>query len=313
VLFTTPAGHTPTISTGALTGTDNSDYNPLTGLTPPITLTSGENNPNIDAGFAPVLSIGNLLWLDADKDGRYDAGETPLDNVVLVLKDLAGNVIATQTTNANGNYLFNDVPPGSYVVEIVASNFGPGGPLFNYQMTQLTGRNDVDNLNNGVAVSGAVQSGVVVVGYNSEPTSESDDPVGGNTNSNLTVDFGLYLAPNAVTLTRFDALRSGSAVRVVWSTSEEVNTLGFYVYRAEGVHAQGALPAGATRINPALISGAGAQGGSYSWLDTTARGSTSYSYFLVEVEIDGKENIYGPAQVRSLGGVFLPVVVTSSE
>jgi uncharacterized repeat protein (TIGR01451 family) len=53
------------------------------------------------------IEIGNRVWLDTDADGSQDPCESPLSNVVVELwKNNA--LVAKDTTDANGNYLFND-------------------------------------------------------------------------------------------------------------------------------------------------------------------------------------------------------------
>ena len=56
---------------------------------------------------ANPIEIGNRLWLDADSDGVQDSGETPLSGVTVQLCSSTGSVLATATTDANGNYLFS--------------------------------------------------------------------------------------------------------------------------------------------------------------------------------------------------------------
>jgi len=53
------------------------------------------------------MEIGNLVWLDLDGDGIQDPGETPLEGVTVTLYDDQGNVVATTTTDANGEYYFD--------------------------------------------------------------------------------------------------------------------------------------------------------------------------------------------------------------
>jgi hypothetical protein len=249
------------------------------------------------------------LWHDINKDGIAQPGEPPFPNVVVVLQTVGGTVVATQTTNSQGQYGFTNLPPGQYVVVLPPSNFVPGGPLHQYQLPPLTGRNDVDNRNNGQAGDGSVRSGVVDLVINQEPGNEMDDPVGGDTNSNLTVDFGFYIAPNAVTLQSFTATKVAGGTRISWTTLEERNTLGFYVYRAAGTHAGNVVPAGAMRVNPVFMGSFGSQGGHYEVIDSANRASGTYSYYLVEIEVDGKENVYGPVRFVNGGAtVFLPAV-----
>lgn len=63
-------------------------------------------------------------WIDSDGDGVQDPNETPVQGIILTLDtDPDGNgifdtAIATDTTDANGNYLFDDLPAGAYVVKV---------------------------------------------------------------------------------------------------------------------------------------------------------------------------------------------------
>jgi uncharacterized repeat protein (TIGR01451 family) len=63
---------------------------------------------------AAPIEIGNYVWLDPDKDGVQDPDETPIGGVTVELLDASGNVIATTTTDAAGQYYFNEsnVPGG---------------------------------------------------------------------------------------------------------------------------------------------------------------------------------------------------------
>ena len=59
---------------------------------------------------API-EVGNFVWFDTDGDGVQDAGESPLPGVTVELL-LDGSVIASTTTDSNGNYIFssNTIP-----------------------------------------------------------------------------------------------------------------------------------------------------------------------------------------------------------
>ncbi|MBA3873020.1 MAG: DUF11 domain-containing protein [Anaerolineae bacterium] len=59
---------------------------------------------------APV-EIGNFVWFDANKNGIQDPNEVPLSGVEVQLFDPGtANVIATATTDANGQYIFSSNP-----------------------------------------------------------------------------------------------------------------------------------------------------------------------------------------------------------
>ncbi|MBL7727333.1 MAG: hypothetical protein JNM68_06605, partial [Dinghuibacter sp.] len=70
-------------------------------------------------------SIGDRVWFDADGDGIQDATETGgLTGITVQLKNSAGTVIATTTTNGSGNYLFSGLAAGTYRVAFPASISG---------------------------------------------------------------------------------------------------------------------------------------------------------------------------------------------
>ena len=94
------------------TGTDTKDYELyFTGNSnsPPPSGTFSKANGLGDmevSGSAAPIEIGNRVWLDTDGDGIQDAGETPIAGITVQLVK-NGTVIATATTDANGNYYFS--------------------------------------------------------------------------------------------------------------------------------------------------------------------------------------------------------------
>lgn len=110
VSFTTPPGYTASPANQG--GDDTKDSDPVGGTVSGITLTAGENNTTIDAGFVPPLvgSIGDRVWNDTDRDGIQDAGEVGVAGVTVSLYNNAGTLLATTFTDALGNYLFSDLP-----------------------------------------------------------------------------------------------------------------------------------------------------------------------------------------------------------
>ena len=92
---------------------------------------SKKGNLNFALALAPCTSsIGDYVWNDLNVNGVQDAGEPPMAGVTVNLRDLAGTVIGTTTTDANG--LYNFVVPCSqtYVVETVTpAGFAPSPSL----------------------------------------------------------------------------------------------------------------------------------------------------------------------------------------
>jgi uncharacterized surface anchored protein len=105
---------------GGNDGTD-SDVDSVTGKTVVTTLESGENDLTWDAGlYQKPASIGDRVWLDKNANGVQDAGEVGIAGVTVKLLDAAGVVVGSASTDANGNYLFSNLNPGDYAVQIVA-------------------------------------------------------------------------------------------------------------------------------------------------------------------------------------------------
>ena len=111
VRFLTPAGYVPTVSN---TGNDNSDSDPVGGVTSAITLASGGSNATLDAGFYKSASLGDRVWDDTNGNGLQDAGEPGLPNVTVELHNAADQLVGSTTTNASGQYSFANLAPGVY-------------------------------------------------------------------------------------------------------------------------------------------------------------------------------------------------------
>jgi hypothetical protein len=117
--FTLPANYTFTVSNtpGDNGNNTNSDANTATGKTGSFALINGETDLTADAGIifnTPSLtaSVGDHVWLDIDADGVQDAGEPGVSGVTVTLYN-SGVAVATTITDANGNYLFTNVPAAS--------------------------------------------------------------------------------------------------------------------------------------------------------------------------------------------------------
>ena len=119
-----------------------------------LTLGPGEINLDQDFGYQPQTgTIGDTVWLDLDGDGVQDAGEPGIPGVTVYLYDGDGNLIGTTVTDANGNYLFTNLPPGVYTVAIDINTLPPGlratydlDGLLDYRTTITLGAGEI-NLN----------------------------------------------------------------------------------------------------------------------------------------------------------------------
>ncbi len=169
----------------------------------------------VDLGFheAPPQSLGNLVWHDLDDDGVVDPGEPGLTGVPVDLLDVTGTVVTSTVTDATGHYLFVDLAPGEYAVQIPASAFVDSAALHGYVSSDASAPTDPDDDRDGVDdgadaadPAGSVVSELVMLYPSLEPAEgpdgETDVPLDGHgatvdgpiadVDSNLTVDLGFY-------------------------------------------------------------------------------------------------------------------------
>ncbi|MBL9138576.1 MAG: CSLREA domain-containing protein [Verrucomicrobiales bacterium] len=148
------------------------------------------------------LSLGNLVFFDANENGMFDPdSEQGVDGVVVRLyQDYDGGgwlgsedgaPIATTTTSNGGQYRFDGLTTDTYLVEVARENMDPGGPLAAMTSSLPThfANADVDNTDDGFHrfdLRGVVSEGGVYLEDGREPTLDGD----GDPYTNLSVDFG---------------------------------------------------------------------------------------------------------------------------
>ncbi|MGB4937653.1 MAG: SdrD B-like domain-containing protein, partial [Ferruginibacter sp.] len=74
--------------------------------------------------IAQLGSIGDKVWYDTNRDGIQDAGENGIKGVTVKLRNASNTVIATDVTDASGNYLFTGLAAGNYSVEFPVTVYG---------------------------------------------------------------------------------------------------------------------------------------------------------------------------------------------
>lgn len=121
IRFTPPAGLAAVLPNQGDSQTLDSDIS-LTDFTVETTLTSGESELDIDAGFSNASSIGGFAWLDTDGDSirGTDPTETPAPNLQVLLFNINNVLVGQTTTDASGAYSFANVPSGQYFIEFAA-------------------------------------------------------------------------------------------------------------------------------------------------------------------------------------------------
>jgi LPXTG-site transpeptidase (sortase) family protein len=166
---------------------------------------NNQSNRTVDFGFYRVR-LGDLIFVDVNNSGMYDAGDTLLAGAIVQLYSSNGteinvgpdSILGTAddapggvTTGPGGTYLFSGLPDGEYIVKVT--------PPLGYSSTvdvdadTDTPNNDVNNNDNGVGEAGGqVSSNVVSLtpGLPGASTTVTNDT---GTTHNPSLDFGFIL------------------------------------------------------------------------------------------------------------------------
>ena len=94
-----------------------------------VTVTDVNGCTTVDSAYLFVAACtGGKIWNDLNRDGCQDGGELGMHGVTLTLTgtDIWGNAIVDTTTSTiNGEYIFENLPPGDYQVHIqVPDDYG---------------------------------------------------------------------------------------------------------------------------------------------------------------------------------------------
>ena len=114
--FLRPTGHTFTTADQGSDDAIDADVVPATSRTGTFSLTQGSQNYTLmDCGMWAPGTITTFVWGDVDNDGIQDAGELGLSNVTVTLRNSAGSLLQTTTTNASGIATFSNVPTATNI------------------------------------------------------------------------------------------------------------------------------------------------------------------------------------------------------
>ena len=142
----------------------------------------------------PSVSVGDYVWVDANHDGLQDKTEAGIPGVVLQLtgpngpvKDVNGNAVGEVTTDANGKYLFPNLP-------VLAA-----GQHYTVTIDQDKSADALDGYAPTLAGAGSDRS--------VDSSTDTADSTALTTNGaqDLTLDFGFYTPTPAVTIVKGDS------------------------------------------------------------------------------------------------------------
>ncbi|HMG15081.1 MAG TPA: SdrD B-like domain-containing protein, partial [Saprospiraceae bacterium] len=146
----------------------------------------------------PPVQVGNYVWIDTDKDGVQDPCESPLANVNVKIYTTAGVLVATKTTDANGEYYFSTSdglnPNTNYYIAVGSGQFANGQLTVNSTAYALTVANtgegtspDINDSDGTIAGAGVTPNSI----FQGLPYTAAATGTYGSTNH--TYDFGFTL------------------------------------------------------------------------------------------------------------------------
>lgn len=120
-----------------------------------VTSTETDTNTANNAATEPTTlaqtgSIAGTVYLDANTNGILDGAETGIAGVLITLSGtdmLGGTVNQSQTTDASGNYLFDDLLPGTYqLTQTQPEGLGDGQTNVGTGATGTAGTNQISTI-----------------------------------------------------------------------------------------------------------------------------------------------------------------------
>jgi len=210
--------------------------------------------------------IGDRVWNDLNLNGQQDDGEPGIPNVTVDLYvdenndgsiDGGDTFVGTRTTGPDGLYLFQCLDADDYLVEVT----------------------DTNNATSGLFLVNVVPPIPITLGVS---------------DSNLTADFGYGM--NVVLFVELESFevvlsKGQSYPTVLWSTSFEVDSIGFHIYEAT-LNGSDVVPG--KRLTDLIIPANGSSS-DYSFVDfRNVKPNEWRGYFLEEIDLSGKRTMFGP-------------------
>ncbi len=206
-----------------------------------VTATSGASQSGLNFGNFQLVDVSGEVYNDLNENGNLDPGEPGLQGWTVNLFNSSGNMVATTTSDANGNYEFDNLFPGSFTIsEVLMSGWTqtqPVNPDF-YSFTTQSGL-DETGLNFG-NVMPASFSGIVYNDLKGTGIPAPNDPLLANWTIDLFNQGGGLVATttsNARGQYSFTGVSTGTytieeVVQPGWVITEPTNPPGTYTVTA---------------------------------------------------------------------------------
>jgi len=264
-----------------LLGDDNPSHGEEIGMRwTPGCRNDGNSNTAIVKLFGVIdetTSIGDKVWNDVQLDFIQQDYEPGVEGVTVNLYDDSNTILQSTTTDGNGDYLFDNLTPGTYYLEF---EIGASWELC------------IPDIGDDVSDSDVNPQTRQTVPYT----------LSGNS-GNLTVDCGVYSSdPLPVELNIFNATFNNYQANIQWTTQTESNNAFWNVYRATSSNV-----GQASLISFTSIEGAGNSSvpTDYSYHDSALLDfieeqnlqNPTLWYWLESVSYDGESQLHGPVSL----------------
>ncbi len=255
----------PNIGNNPMRDSDLTNANGLL-TTPTFQITSGGSKLDIGAGFYPMATAGNLVWIDENVNGIQDLNEPLVSNVQVSAHDIVtGEVIHTATTDDSGVYELEYIEQKEVYLK-----FSLPAELNQFQPTiPQSGSDDIDS---------------DVDGSFGHLTTRSFFMQSGSYNPNI--DLGIVNGVLPVTWGNVFAFKTNEGHEIKWFTKQEINT-SHYIVERRFADQEDFMPV-SDKITAAGFSNT-ELGYSFTDKDVTLPGL--YVYRIKQTDFDGK-NMY---------------------
>ena len=112
-------------------GTDGKTLNNTASFVNPPEYDQNPDNNSAKASITVKHRLSGKVYYDANDSSSYDNGEEGFKDITVELLGADGNVVATTTTDADGNYSFTGLGDGTYTVQVDKT-----GPLASTEQTE---------------------------------------------------------------------------------------------------------------------------------------------------------------------------------
>ncbi len=262
---------------------------------------SGVVNVTVPSGCL-WTAVSNAPWITVTSGGGFASGVVNYD---VAANDTGSNRSGTMTI-ANQTFTVNQSgTPCSYLLTPASVNIGNSANTgsFNITADAACGWKATPQDSWIRVTSDPVGDGNGSVSYEVDANPSSISRVGTIDVTGSTFTVNQAGIPTAVKLIAFKATAYDTGVLLDWNSGEEVDNLGFNIYREES----GKMTRVTSEVvaGSALIAGRGTiltAGHQYAWWDTLPKERQNVRYWLEDVDLNGARVMHGPITAKFVGG-----------